>query len=130
MRRELLGREIGERQIADLLAGLRLFQELQRLGFVELCQVGFRLGWVHGSPIAEIGEGFEAGRSGRHPLGPKLLECQRVPGDDEQLVVPFLLPVLEGILVKQIQILGDLRLAEHLFVLLGARANHPGDECG
>ena len=42
----------------------------------------------------------------------------------EQLVVTFLLPVLERILVEKVQVFGDLRLPEHLFVLLRARANH------
>ena len=43
--------------------------------------------------------------------------------------MPFLLPVLKRILIKQIQILGDLRLSEHLLVLLRRAANHPRDEC-
>ena len=81
-------------------------------------------------PVPEVGEGFEGGRAGRHLLGAELLQRQRVPGDVEQLVVPFLLPVLKRILVKQIEVLGDLRLPEHLFVLLRARADHPRHERG
>ena len=53
-----------------------------------------------------------------------------MPRDVEQLVVTFLLPVLKRILVKQVEIFGDLRLAEHLFVLLRRCANHPRDERG
>ena len=48
--------------------------------------------------------------------------------DAEQLVVPFLLPILKRILVKQVQVFGDLRLPQHLFVLLTRSANHAGDK--
>ena len=58
------------------------------------------------------------------------MQRQRVPGDVEQLLVPFFLPVLKRILVKQVQVFGDLRLPEHLFVLLRRCANHPGDQGG
>ena len=44
-------------------------------------------------------------------------------------MAPFA-PVLERILVEQVQVLGDLRLSEHLFVLLGTKPNHPGDQGG
>ena len=40
------------------------------------------------------------------------------------------LPVLERIFVKQIQILGDLRLPQHLFVFLAGDADHAGNQCG
>jgi hypothetical protein len=53
-----------------------------------------------------------------------------VPRDVEQLVVPFFLPVLKRILVKQIQVFGNLRLPEHLLVLLRRCANHARDEGG
>ena len=53
-----------------------------------------------------------------------------MPGDDEQLIVMFFLPILERILVKQIQVFGDLRLPEHLLVLLTRCADHARDERG
>ena len=45
----------------------------------------------------------------------------------EQFVVPLLLPVLERVLVKQVDVIGDLRLPEHLLVSLirnDAEGNH------
>jgi len=130
MRREFLGREVDEGEVADFLAGLRLFQELQRLGFSELREICLSFVGVGSSPVAEVGERFKAGCAGRHPFATKLLERECVPGDDEQLIVPFLLPVLVGILVEQIDVFGDLRLSKHLFVLLRGCANHAGDERG
>src|SRR6266542_4291544 len=53
-----------------------------------------------------------------------------MPGDVEQFVVALLLPILKRILVEQIEVFGDLRLAEHLFVLLRRSANHPRDKRG
>ena len=119
VRREFLRREVGEGEIADFLAGLGVFQEFQhgrlRQTGAEYPPLPRRGGCL---PVSEVRKSFEGGRAGRHPFGAEILQRQRVPGDVEQLVVPFLLPVLKRVLVKQVEVFGDLRLPEHLFVLL------------
>jgi hypothetical protein len=57
-------------------------------------------------------------------------EGQGVPGDSQELVVPFLAPILECVFVQQVDVFRDLRLAEHLFVLLAADANHARHQGG
>ena len=51
-----------------------------------------------------------------------------MPGDVHQLIVPLLAPILERVFVKQVDVLGDLRLPQHLLVLLRRGANHPGHQ--
>ena len=112
MRRKFLRHEISEGEIADFARGLGFFQEAQDIGFRELGEV-FLAPFVEVhrcfgrclsvfSPIgskhrlvAEVRKSFEGGRAGRHPLGAEFLQRQRMPGDVEQLVMPFLLPVLK-----------------------------------
>ena len=109
---------------------LGVFQKLQRLGLGELVQIILRLVGMSRPPVTEIGKCLQRRRARRHFLRAKLLQRHRVPRDAEQLVVALLLPILKRILVKQIQVFCDLRLPEHLFVLLTRRANHPGHERG
>ena len=122
--------EVGEGEIADFPAGPGVFQEFQRLGLGELLHITLRLIRVRCPPVTEIGEGFQGRCAGRHFLSPKFLQRHCVPGDGEQLIVTLLLPVLKRILVKQVQVFGDLRLPEHLLVLLRTRADHPRHERG
>ena len=107
---ELLGREVGESEVADFLAGLRVFQESQDFGLGELGQV-FRgpraksrlCGGLNGSRpclVSEVRKCFEGRGARRHPFGAEPLQRQRVPGDVEELVVTFLAPILKRILVK------------------------------
>ena len=101
---------MGKGEIADFLAGPGVFQEFQHRRFLELALIFLRFVRVGRFPVAEVRKSFEGGRAGRHFFGAKILQRHRVPGDIEQLVVALLLPILERILVKQVQILGDLRL--------------------
>ena len=147
VRRKFFRGEIGEGEIADFARGSGFFQEFQNGGFIELGQIisapfiqagrcmGRRLSCFspiesRRSLVAEVRKGFEAGRAGRHPFGTEFLQRQCVPGDIEQLVVAFLLPILKRILVKQVQVFGDLGLPEHLFVFLTRSANHPCNQRG
>ncbi len=122
--------KVGKGEVADFLAGPGVFQEFQHRRFLELALIFLRFGRVGCFPVAEVRKSFEGRRAGRHFFGAKILQRHRVPGDVEQLVVALLLPVLERILVKQVQIFGDLRLPEHLFVLLTRSANHPRHQRG
>jgi hypothetical protein len=92
-------------QVADFLAGPGVFQEFQHRRFIELALIFLRFGRVGCFPVAEVRKSFEGRRAGRHFFGAKILQRHRVPGDVEQLVVALLLPVLERILVKQVQVL-------------------------
>src|SRR5439155_21922440 len=106
-------------------------EESENSSFVELSEVFLSLVGAARLPVWQVRKSFECRRTGRHPLGPELLERDRVPGNVEELVVAFLTPVLKGILVKQVDVFGDLRLSKHLFVLLRARADHARDKsCG
>ena len=130
VRGKFVGREIGEGEVADFPAGLGFFQEPEHLGLVERREILICLVEVAGLPVSEVRKSFEGGRARRHPFGAEFLQGQRVPRDVEQLVVPFLLPVLKRILVKQVEVFGDLRLPEHLLVLLTRRSNHARDQRG
>jgi len=128
VRREFIRRKVGKGEVADFLAGPGVFQEFQHRRFLELALIFLRFCRVGCFPVAEVRKSFEGRRAGRHFFGAKILQRHRVPGDVEQLVVSFLLPILKRILVKQVQVFGDLRLPEHLFVLLTRSANHPRHE--
>jgi hypothetical protein len=78
---------------------------VQHRRFLELALIFLRFGRVGCFPVAEVRKSFEGRRAGRHFFGAKILQRHRVPGDVEQLVVALLLPVLERILVKQVQVL-------------------------
>src|SRR5205823_12528866 len=80
--------------------------------------------------VAEVRKSFEGRGARRHPFCAEFLQGQRVPSDVEQLVMSFFAPVLKRVFVKQVDVFGDLRLAEHWFVLLLARADHSRDERG
>jgi hypothetical protein len=130
VRRKFVRREIGEGEVADFLAGPGVFQEFQhrRLRRIGADIPPLRSGGLpssRGSPQKFRGWSRPAAFFRR-----EFLQRHRVPGDVEQLVVPLLLPVLKRILVKQVQVFGDLRLPEHLFVLLTRSANHPRDQRG
>jgi len=117
VRRKFIRRKVCKGEIADFLAGPGSFRNFN----TAIPQTGadippLRTGGLlssRGSP-----QKFRGWSRGRHFFSAKVLQRHRVPGDVEQLVVPLLLPVLERILVKQVQVFGNLRLAEHLFVLL------------
>ena len=104
-----------------------------------LCLAGSRLRLVGSRPclggsrlrlVAEVRERFQGRRPGRHLFSPELGQGQRMTGDVEQLIVAFLAPILEGILVEQVDVLGDLSLAQHLFIFLLAGANHARHQGG
>src|SRR5579872_4593563 len=97
---KFVGREAGERQVADFLAGFWVFEKLQRGGFVELALIALGLVGVACLPVAEVRKGFETRRAGRHFLGAEFLQRERVAGDVEKLVVTLLAPILKSILVK------------------------------
>src|SRR5438105_3523714 len=110
MRREVAGIEVGESEVADFLTGLGVFEESENSSFVELPEVFLGLVGAARLPVSEVRKSFECGCTGRHPLGPELLERDTVACDVEQLIVAFLAPILERVLVKEVEVFCDLRL--------------------
>ena len=71
MGRELVGRKIRERQVADFAPRVRLFQEAQRFVIRDLRELrgsDLRFG---AQAVSEVNEYVEAGRAGTRPPQPR-----------------------------------------------------------
>ena len=122
--------EVGEGDVANLLAGCRVFQKSEHFGFGNCCSKAARFILLRSQPIAEVRERFQHRCPWRHLLAAEMVQRVGTAGDFEHPMVVLAGPILEYVFVKQIDVFGDLRLPEHLLVFALAEANHAGHECG
>jgi len=79
---------MGNPAVADFLAGLRVFEEFQRLGIGESAEIVLSLTGVARTPDAEFCRSVKARRTGRHPLRAELYGVPLLP-DSGRLQSPL-----------------------------------------
>ena len=87
---------------------------------------GFRIGCFH--PVAQFGERLEEGGTKSHLLLPPFVDSARQSLQAGNLGLMFACPFREGVGIKLVDVLADLRLAKLLFLGVGRLADHFRDE--